>query len=27
MSQMTLKQGIEAYVKKKIPQIVSVESV
>jgi Fe-S cluster biogenesis protein NfuA len=27
MSQMTLKQGIEAYVKKKIPEIVSVESV
>jgi Fe-S cluster biogenesis protein NfuA len=27
MSQMTLKQGIETYVKKKIPEIVSVESV
>ena len=27
MSQMTLKQGIEAYVKEKIPEIVSVESV
>ncbi len=27
MSQMTLKQGIEAHVKKKIPEIVSVESV
>jgi Fe-S cluster biogenesis protein NfuA len=27
MSQMTLKQGIEAYVRKKIPEIVSVESV
>ena len=27
MSQMTLKQGIEAYVRKKIPGIVSVESV
>lgn len=27
MSQMTLKQGIEAYVKKKLPEIVSVESV
>ena len=27
MSQMTLKQGIETYVKKKIPAIVSVESV
>jgi Fe-S cluster biogenesis protein NfuA len=27
MSQMTLKQGIEAYIKKKIPEIVSVESV
>jgi Fe-S cluster biogenesis protein NfuA len=27
MSQMTLKQGIEAYVNKKIPEIVSVESV
>jgi hypothetical protein len=27
MSQMTLKQGIEAHVRKKIPEIVSVESV
>ena len=27
MSQMTLKQGIETYVKKKIPEIISVESV
>ena len=27
MSQMTLKQGIETYVKKKVPEIVSVESV
>ncbi|MGD9175679.1 MAG: NifU family protein [Desulfobacterales bacterium] len=27
MSQMTLKQGIETYVKNKIPEIVSVESV
>jgi Fe-S cluster biogenesis protein NfuA len=27
MSQMTLKQGIETYIKKKIPEIVSVESV
>lgn len=27
MSQMTLKQGIETYMKKKIPEIVSVESV
>ena len=27
MSQMTLKQGIKTYVKKKIPEIVSVESV
>ena len=27
MSQMTLKQGIETYVKKKIPEILSVESV
>ncbi|MGD9087506.1 MAG: NifU family protein [Desulfobacterales bacterium] len=27
MSQMTLKQGIETYVRKKIPEIVSVESV
>jgi Fe-S cluster biogenesis protein NfuA len=27
MSQMTLKQGIETYVKQKIPEIVSVESV
>jgi Fe-S cluster biogenesis protein NfuA len=27
MSQMTLKEGIETYVRKKIPEIVSVESV
>jgi len=27
MSQMTLKQGIEGYIKKVIPEIVSVESV
>ena len=27
MSQMTLKQGIEAHIKKSIPEIVSVESV
>jgi Fe-S cluster biogenesis protein NfuA len=27
MSQMTLKQGIETYVKKKVPEVVSVESV
>jgi Fe-S cluster biogenesis protein NfuA len=27
MSQMTLKNGIETYVKQKIPEIVSVESV
>jgi Fe-S cluster biogenesis protein NfuA len=27
MSRMTLKQGIETYVKKKIPEIISVESV
>ena len=27
MSQMTLKQGIETYARKKIPEIVSVESV
>ena len=27
MSQMTLKQGIERYIKKLIPEIVSVESV
>jgi len=27
MSQMTLKQGIERYLKKMIPEIVSVESV
>jgi Fe-S cluster biogenesis protein NfuA len=27
MSQMTLKQGIEQYIKKLIPEIISVESV
>ena len=27
MSQMTLKQGIERYIKKLIPEIISVESV
>ncbi|UCD31173.1 MAG: NifU family protein [Desulfobacterales bacterium] len=27
MSQMTLKQGIEGYVKRAIPEVVSVESV
>ena len=27
MSQMTLKQGIERYIKKQIPEIISVESV
>ena len=27
MSQMTLKQGIEAYIKKEIPEILSVEAV
>ena len=27
MSQMTLKQGIERYIKKPIPEIISVESV
>ena len=27
MSQMTLKQGIEGYVKRTIPEIISVESV
>ena len=27
MSQMTLKQGIEGYIKKAIPEILSVESV
>lgn len=27
MSQMTLKQGIESYIKKAIPEILSVESV
>jgi Fe-S cluster biogenesis protein NfuA len=27
MSQMTLKQGIEAYIRKKIPEILSVEAV
>jgi Fe-S cluster biogenesis protein NfuA len=27
MSQMTLKQGIEGYIKKVLPEIVSVESV
>ncbi len=27
MSQMTLKQGIESYIKKAIPEIVSVEEV
>ena len=27
MSQMTLKQGIEGYIKKVIPEIISVESV
>ena len=27
MSQMTLKQGIESYIKKEIPEILSVESV
>ena len=27
MSQMTLKQGIESYIKKVIPEILSVESV
>jgi len=27
MSQMTLKQGIESYIKKEIPEILSVEAV
>jgi Fe-S cluster biogenesis protein NfuA len=27
MSQMTLKQGIEAYIKKEVPEILSVEAV
>jgi Fe-S cluster biogenesis protein NfuA len=27
MSQMTLKQGIEAYIRKEIPEILSVEAV
>jgi len=27
MSQMTLKQGVEAYLKKQIPEVTSVESV
>ena len=27
MSQMTLKQGVEAYLKKQIPEVKSVESV
>ena len=27
MSQMTLKQGVEAYLKKQIPEVLSVESV
>jgi len=27
MSQMTLKQGVESYLKRKIPEVVSVESI
>lgn len=27
MSQMTLKQGVETYLKKKVPEVVSVESI
>jgi Fe-S cluster biogenesis protein NfuA len=27
MSQMTLKQGVETYLKKKVPQVVSVDSI